>query len=471
MRSMKKLSYFLIILSALIFGGGDAYAQNIFKMDLVRTSQRFSIWVQKQGENFEQAMKEIAESQFATFIGKGIDAAKKGLKFVQDKMQEAKDLYGKAKQKIDDEKNSTAYKVAMLSKQLATETIVLNTIKQQRDAEKATLESEAELSIMSLNEKVAIAKENFEVGMEVLRGEFNELKTDAEKEVKQKEIDAYEKDSKAGIRALDEEISNIEEAKKEQIKGIDFNFALAIASQSAIIADIGMEIAELTSQKKKEDGEVEEDPDKLIEEAVNDFSYKEGEVITLEVREKKEKSRKRKRETISLSTSSYSVNLIAKTADKIEEEEQSSSVSETVNGKSEALQTAIEQTVVQLDTLYEHLLLELKALEMETANIMAENKEYKAGKVKAAIDICNYKMKKDGNLLDTLKNAKNKIEEGVNKAKDAVDKVSNAVNEAVDVATDVVATATAVVGAVEGVKSMVSGGSVDKDTITGLTGM
>ena len=84
MRSMKKLSYLLVILSVLVFSGSNAYAQNILKMDILRTSQRFSIWVQKQAENFEQAMKEIAESQFGTFIGKGIEAAKKGIQFVNE---------------------------------------------------------------------------------------------------------------------------------------------------------------------------------------------------------------------------------------------------------------------------------------------------------------------------------------------------------------------------------------------------
>lgn len=468
---MKKLSYFFIILSALIFGGGDAYAQNILKMDLTRTSQRFAIWVQKQAENFQQAMKEIAESQFGTFIGKGIEAAKKGFAFAKEKLDQAKELYGKVKKRIEDAKESTAYKIAILSKDLAAQTLVLNTIKEQRNAEKATIESEAELNRASLEEKVNVAKENLEVGLEILNSELEELTTEEEKAVKQKEIDAYKNESNAAIAALEEEIADIEENKKDQIKELEVNFALAFATQSAVIADIGLEIAELTSQKKREDGDAEKDPQKLAEEAVNDFSYKEDEVVTLEVREKKEKTRKRKREAAAMALNAYSSGRIANTEDKKEEEGQKSETSATQNGKSEILLAATEQTLVQMDSLYEHLILELKYLEFETANIMSENKEYKAGKVETIIDVCNYKMKTEGNLLDTLKNAKSKIEEGVNKAKDAVDKVSNAVNEAVDTATDVVATATAAAVAVEGVKSMVSGGSVDKDAITGLTGM
>ena len=97
MKMIKKLSYFLVILSVLIFGAGDTYAQNVMKVDFVKTSQKFSIWVQKQAENFENAMKEIAESQFGTFIGKGIDAAKQAFKFVKEQLQRVKELYKTAK--------------------------------------------------------------------------------------------------------------------------------------------------------------------------------------------------------------------------------------------------------------------------------------------------------------------------------------------------------------------------------------
>ena len=463
-----------MILSALVFSGNNAYAQNILKMDIVRTSQRFAIWVQKQAENFEQAMKEIAESQFGTFIGKGIDAAKKGLQFVKDKLQQAKELYGKVKDKINEIKESTAYKVALLSKQMAAETLVLDTIKKQRDTEKATIASDAELERINLEEKLKIAKENLEIGTEILKGELEELTTDEEKEIKQKEIDAYIEESTASINKLETEIANVEENKKSKLKELDFNFGLMVASQTAVIAEIGVEIADLIAQSKRENGEVEEDPEKLIEDAVNDFSYKEGEVVTLEDREKKDKTRRRKRENVSLAANSFASKIIAKTEDKIEEEAQNSGTSEITNGKSEALQTAISQTVVQLETLYEHLLLEIKALEFETANIMADNKEYKAGKIEAAIDICSYKMEKEKNLLDALKDAKskaenvaNKVQEGVNKATKVVNDVSGAVSDVVATAATVTSAVTSVAGAVENVKS----GSIDKDTISGLTGM
>ena len=97
----KKLSCFLIVLSALSFSAGDAFAQNVFKLDFMKTSGKFGTWVQKQAENFENAMKEIGESQFATFIGKGIEAAKKGIAFAKEKLEELASALGISKSCIN----------------------------------------------------------------------------------------------------------------------------------------------------------------------------------------------------------------------------------------------------------------------------------------------------------------------------------------------------------------------------------
>jgi uncharacterized protein YjbJ (UPF0337 family) len=114
--------------------------------------------------------------------------------------------------------------------------------------------------------------------------------------------------------------------------------------------------------------------------------------------------------------------------------------------------------------LYEYLLLELKAIELEASNLLSENKEYKASKVDSTIDICNYQMDK-GSFLDTLKNAKDKVSGAVDKAKGAVDKAKGAIDMAkgaVDTVTGAVGTVT---GAVEGLSEN------PEDMVSGLTGM
>ena len=465
---IKKLSYFLVILSVLIFGAGDTYAQNVMKVDFVKTSQKFSIWVQKQAENFENAMKEIAESQFGTFIGKGIDAAKQAFKFVKEQLQRVKELYKTAKKTTEDVKASDAYKIAMLSKQLATETMVLDTLKKQRDSAKASVKSDAELKMVTLDEKITLAKENLDVGVSIFEGEIAELKSEEEIDVKKKELETFRNDNVSAISAIEEERSNIEKASKDEIKQIDINFAISIAEQSAVIAGLGIEIAELTKKKKQKDGEMEKDPEKVIESTIDDFSYKEGEVPTLEDRKNKDKKRQRRLETISSETSGMSLDIVGETEDKIEEESQNSATSETVSGKSEALQTAISQTAAQLEGAYNYLLLELRAIEFETANLMVDNKEYVAGKAESSINICNYQTDKR-NIFDKLKDAKSKVEGAVGKVQETVNKVQEKVNQAVEIVGDVTAAGVAVVGTAKAIKSAIK--DKDVDAITGLTGM
>ena len=387
MSLLKKLSCFLIALSVLSFSGGDAYAQNVLKMDFLKTGGKFGNWVQKQAENFEKSMKEIGESQFATFIGKGIEAAKKGIQFAKEKMNEVKKMYAKAKEAVNAAKESNAYKIAMLSKLAASETLVLNNIKKQRDAEKSTKKSEFEVNKIELEEKIKIANENFAVGVEIMEGEVAEIKNEDEKNIKLKEIDAYREAHFYSTLSLEKELSQLKKNYEDDIKAIEIDFATSIAAQTAVIAGISMEIADLSAQKKKEK---EQSPEEAIEEAIDDYSYKEGEVVTLEARDKKEKSRRRKKRDIALSASGYSSGVVVKTEEKKEEEKQNSATSETQNGKSEALQTAISQTTVQLDSLYEYLMLEVKAIQLETANLISTNKDYRAGEIKPSINICDY---------------------------------------------------------------------------------
>ena len=81
--------------------------------------------------------------------------------------------------------------------------------------------------------------------------------------------------------------------------------------------------------------------------------------------------------------SGLSADIISTAEDEFVDEAQNSATSSTMNGKSEALQTAISQTAVQMENIYKYLMIELKSIEMEAANIMAGNKEYVAGEVKS----------------------------------------------------------------------------------------
>ena len=240
MNVLKKLSCFLVVLSVLSFSGGDAYAQNVLKMDFLKTGGKFGNWAQKQAENFEKAMKEIGESQFATFTGKGIDAAKKGMQFAKDKMNEVKNIYTKANETVNAVKQSDAYKIAMLSSLEASETLVLNDIKKQRDTEKSAKKTEFEMNKLELEEKIKIAKENFDIGIEIMENEVAELRSEEERDIKRKEIDEFRKSNQASMTSIENELSQLEEVYKEDVETIEASFAKSIEEQSAVIADIAV---------------------------------------------------------------------------------------------------------------------------------------------------------------------------------------------------------------------------------------
>ena len=84
---------------------------------------------------------------------------------------------------------------------------------------------------------------------------------------------------------------------------------------------------------------------------------------------------------------------------------------------------------------------------METANIMAGNKEYVAGEVKSSIDICNYKID-EKSFLNAIKDAK----KAAKKVKDTIEQGKDALNT------------------VKGVADSIKNGNAE-DMITGLTGM
>jgi hypothetical protein len=246
---------------------------------------------------------------------------------------------------------------------------------------------------------------------------------------------------------LENEISGIDKKVQEETKVIDGEYALKIAAQALVVATIADEIADLAKKNKREKSKKETDPKKVVESTVKDFSYTKDEVATSDLTNQKQRARRKKRETISTEGSTLSVELIGKAADKIEEEDLNSAISGTLNGKSEALQTAISQTVVQMEAIYANLYLELKDLELETANIMSENTNYVAKDTGAIIDVCDYRvaeadsktsvdqmfqnLKDTGDKLkDTVEDVKLKVDNAVNTATEAGNNVTKKINSA-----------------------------------------
>ena len=426
----------MLILTSILLGGVNAHAQNVAKMDISKTGGKFSVWVQKQVTNFQDTMSQISESQFATFIGDGIKAAKQGIAYAKEQYDAAMKFYNDTKDAV---LNSTEYKIAMLSKEIAEESKKLKDLEEEREKAMSELKKTTELERINLEEKVKIAQENFNTSVEIFQTELKELENQSKDSVaykaKETEIASFKADQEASIAALASEIEALESSKKSETEAIATQFAEDIYEQGQVIADLTMQMEELVEQDKKEKGEQTTDPKQATEEAVEDFSFKKDEFITLEMRGKKKKNTQQKVRISALNTMKVTAERASTIEDTKEEQEQVTSVHETLNGKSEVLKGAIEQTSAQLEVLYTYMVSELASIEAKAAMLLAKNSMYQAdGEAKTLIDICDYEEKaKPGNLVDSVKgavsNVQNKVGQAVSTAQNVKQNIEQKVND------------------------------------------
>ena len=449
-----RFSCFLIVLISIVFWGTDVCAQNVAKMDVSKTGGKFSVWVQKQKTNFEDTMSQISESQFATFVGDGIKAAKQGIAYAKEQYDAAMKFYNDTKNAV---LNSTEYKIAMLSKEIAEESKKLKDLEEEREKAMAELKKTTEVDRVSLEEKVKIAQENFNTSVAIFEAELSELEAqgkDSEAyQAKEAEIASFKAEQEASIAALSSEIETLEASKKADTEAITVQFAEDIYSQGQVIADLTMQMQELIEQDKKEKGEQTKDPKQATKEAVEGFSFKKGEFVTLGMRDEKEKNAQQQVRNSALNTMNVTAERASTIEDTKEEQEQATDVHETLNGKSEVLKGAIEQTSAQLEVLYTYMVSELAAIEAKTATLLAQNSAYRADEeVKTLIDICDYEEKSEpGNLVDSVKGAVSNVQNKVGQAVSAVQDVKQNIEQKVSDVQEITAGVTSTVDSIKDV--------------------
>lgn len=455
MKYFSKISCFLIVLSVMSLVGTMSSAQDVMKIDSGKTGGKFADWAQKQQENYQNTVEQISESQFATFVGDGIKAAKSGIKFAKDTYKGAMDVYNETKDSV---LNSTEYKAAMISKQIAEESKSLKDLQEQKEAKLAALKADAELERVTLEEKAKQAQKNLNVSIEVYQTELQNATSEVEKARIESEIASFKQGSSVELVSFESETKQIESNLKAETKQIEIEFGEEIYNQGEKVADLTLQLKDLLAEDKKDKGTAETDPDKVIAEAMDDLSFKEGEAVSLQDRKNKQKKRQSKLKSTMMKAMGGAVTSVASTDDTSEEQENVAETSETVNGKSETVQFAVQSTVNQLDGLQQYLLMELKAIEAEAVIILSQE-EYKAGKANASIDICDYSGEKGGlmGMVDQAKSTAGKVQSGISQAKGAVNQVTSTVNEAkgaIDEAKGAVGEATSAVGDISSLAGM-----------------
>ncbi len=412
---MRNLFNILILLLTGIFFvvRTDAYAQDVFTDDPTETNSKFSDWVNKQKHNFEETKEQLGQSQLATTIGKGVEAGKKGINFV-------KDTIGDVKQFVEDVQQSDEYKIAMLSKQIAEKTKELADLEKKREEEISALKDDAELTRVTLQEKISQAEENIQTMSEISLSDAEEPQN----------IEDFVDVSEFDITALKAELEAIDSNLEDDIKAVSISYAEEIYAKGEEIADLTREMEELISKNDRKQDKASKDPEAVITEAMDSFSFDNNDnIITLDDRKNKEKKRTKKLSSVVMVSQNMSSSYINTSQNKKEQQELVAFSATTQLGSSDVLQPAIEDTVNQLDDVYNYLLTELKTLEAQSAFYLAANKNYKADKAKASIDMCNYSDVKKKSLFSGVKSAYDKLKKRVNKLKDTAGEVISDVQD------------------------------------------
>lgn len=412
---MRNLFNILILLLTGIFFvvRTDAYAQDVFTDDPAETNSKFSDWVNKQKHNFEETKEQLGQSQLATTIGKGVEAGKKGINFV-------KDTIGDVKQFVEDVQQSDEYKIAMLSKQIAEKTKELADLEKKREEEISALKDDAELTRVTLQEKISQAEENIQTMSEISLSDAEEPQN----------IEDFVDVSEFDITALKAELEAIDSNLEDDIKAVSISYAEEIYAKGEEIADLTREMEELISKNDRKQDKASKDPEAVITEAKDSFSFDNNDnIITLDDRKNKEKKRTKKLSSVVMASQNMSSSYINTAQNKKEQQELVAFSATTQLGSSDVLQPAIEDTVNQLDDVYNYLLTELKTLEAQSAFYLAANKNYKADKAKASIDMCNYSDVKKKTLFSGVKSAYDKLKKRVDKLKDTAGEVISDVQD------------------------------------------
>ncbi len=382
MKFSKKTACLLIVLGVLTAQPKTVCAQ--ISIDIPKGVQKVIDGVKEQFIVFQDAIKGISESQFATMVGNGIDAAKKGIAF-------SKNLYKDVQQFKKDVENSNALEAAKLSKQIAEETKRLKEIQEEKKQKQADAKADAETQKTVLEGKIEAAQNNFKnttmadtrsgtEGTADGQSGAPDLKTQAEQEVE----------------ALQSEIKTVEENLTKETINIEKEYDISLYEQGKKIAELSAKLKNMMNGGKGDEDEKAKDPEEAIKDVMADLSFKKGDIVSVGDKIEKEKKRNSKIMSAITATTSTAAERVAKTNEEKEENENTAAVSGTLNGKSEGAHISVTSTISQAEALYTYLILELQSLQEETNRIISIREfDYEVpDEEPKGIDVCDYKRKK-----------------------------------------------------------------------------
>lgn len=458
MKRCKEINYFLTI--ALMAVALPAFAVDVTETDPGKTAGGASDQVNKLKQNYDDQMQKISQNQYATAVGDGVKSAKQGMSWAQDQLKDGMAMISDAK---DAAFNSTEAKTLMLTQQIASAKKNADSLKNDKKARQAAIDGNLQVEQAAIEEKIRLSRENIQTSISVYQQELQNAQTDEEKERIKEEIQKLQEGGNVEQAELEKELKKLEDKAEAEKKAVSNEYDNQIYAQNEQILELSQQYADLLKKKNTDEGKVEQDPEQVIEESMETFSFKEGEKISLQDRKDKERSRNQRITTNLIETFNITTQTSAETDTAKAQQKTISELGESMTGQSEAIQSAIKSAANQLDSLYNYLQMELKALETATAVLLSES-TIAVSDPKSNTDICDYNGKKGG-LLGAFESVQGTIGGAVSTAAGAVSATQGAVSNGIntfETATNTVSTATSTA------TNMVNDG---KNTATGLTGM
>lgn len=416
---MKKLFSLFIVLLVLIatpvsFLFSEAYAQ--VTVDPVKEPSKISLWFGKMKAKCEKAMEWVANSQVGQFVGDGIKYAKQGIAWAKEQYEAAMDLYNKTKDAI---LNSKEYKAAMISKDIAKETMKMKKILEERKQKLEEIEQQEELIKQQAQAKIANIQSNLELNEQRMTDDSYGGGAESFMSEQEKLLDEIQKETA-------EKIDNL----KQSAEMINEDFKDKEMASAEKVADLSLKLKDTLSgdgKGKKETRSAKE----MIQEQQDKLFLKAGEIASLKTERKKKKKRnKEEGEAVdnSLQVAMGDVKQKQSTAtDKVESKE---GVANTMTGESEVSGVNTEVLGEQLNIMIDYIKLNIAYIKTRAISEINGLHELKTSAASNKFDLCQYTDPE--NRKSALEMAKSKVEKAKDKLTNAASKVVNAYQKGQD---------------------------------------
>lgn len=403
-----------------------------FKGDATKTPSKASVWFQTQKSKCEKILESVQTSQFGQFVGDAIKYTKEGIKYAKDVYEKSTELYGEIKTSVLD---SSAYKTAMISKEIASESLKLKELQEEKLKKQEAIQAEMDLLKEQTSAKISSVQQNIETMEQtysLAAQEDDEFGITPEMAGVESEIEQLQSQLDMYLADYEREIDNIEDEYKEKI-----------IAQGEKVADLTKELSEVASStglfKKKEP----KDPVEALEETQKTLLFSGAPSIREE-----NKIKKKRKEILSETIVETMTTKADKQLVRASTEDQTSTkaeLSETMPGESEGSGINTEVLSEQLKILRSYIDVVLADLKLQ-ASIEANNlRRVTSVPLKKKFNLCDYtdqsnvglegikkKASRALQVVDKIQDTTSQVKENINKAQEAANKVKNTVNQVKD---------------------------------------